>query len=184
MKKGRGHAGRWRRHGRGRAELLLCPAVRGDGAELCPAVRGDGAELPVCCAPWTAGEEEDPVAVARGRTSRGREGASAWSRELHGWEKRAPWEVELLLLSMEKGRAQGRGAKLHACRRCAREAREKGSLLQPLSRRRSREDARPATEGRRVRYRQLELSHGKGASSPWLEMELPWGRRGWRGGDG
>jgi hypothetical protein len=86
---------------------------------------------------------------------------------------RTPWGAAV---SPGHGPRRGRSKKLQR-------AGEKGSLLQPLSRR-SREDARPATEGRRVGYRQLELIHGERASASWLEMELPWGRRGWHGRDG
>jgi hypothetical protein len=116
-----------------------------------------------CCFPWKKvgrrGEEPSSMLAAAARGKPGR---------------KAPWGAAA---SPGHGPRRGRSKKLQR-------AGEKGSLLQPLSRRRSWEDARPTTEGRRVGYRQLELSHGKGASAPWLEMELPWGRRGWRGGDG
>jgi hypothetical protein len=134
---------------------------------------GRRAEPPACCTPGIVEGGRSGWSRLAQRREEGREAAGEGACPRLG-EEEAPWGAAA---SPGYGPRRGRSKKLQR-------AGEKGSLLQPLSRRRSREDARPATEGLRVGYRQLELSHGKGASAPWLEMELPWGRIGWRGGDG
>jgi hypothetical protein len=90
-----------------------------------------------CCR--TIGKRREGASGSRGRRSREEDEQGGHCAERRGARAEEPSWATLKLLR----------------------AGEEGSLLQPLAKSRSREGARPATEGRRVGSRQLELGHGK-----------------------